>query len=544
MSQPNTAQAQVFLIFEYVLLFALLAFVCGCGAAMPSSTAKQHPLACPVEGGAAWREHRSTHFVMKTPLKEEQANTIVQAMETLRSAMLTAMSLPLNEPTPPLEIVLFETSADFQTAMQSSQIGGIAIPWSQSDLEVAPIIAAHGHLSYGMRSTLLHELTHIVVRHRNGKLSWWLSEGLAELYSTLWVKDVERGIAVVGDSPLDVDFWESDETTIDYREKTPKLWLPNGSAPRLNELLSATAGGIPSKSLDAYYAAAGKLLRVLSNTNQNGLLNDRFPGMLEQIFAGTPGEIAFAQAWSDVPPAVLQAEYERSLNDHDDHGEEFAFRPPPPAKIDVTALEDADVHALWARLLSNAKNGEELAENELARGEYHSPGGKALAYTRATLRLRTNSAKSSSTDIQTLLRNAPENPGYLVLAIVELEQKKQKAPLGKEDEARLEALVRKLGTQAQSATQKSLAGEALFAMGEREDGLILAQRSAGMDPGCWPCAMVLAKLYLSLESIEDASREVQRAAALIPHGISFDPLKKLFEQIEAARAKRAASKPN
>lgn len=504
-------------------------FTFGCAA-------NRAPLTCPHTGGPSWKQIRSSHFVMKTDLEEGRGKQILTAIEILRAALLTAMDAPADDPEIPVEVIVFERHEDFTAVLTQPNLRGIFISYLAGDVEMQPVIVSFGGLTYGTRSNLLHEITHQVVRRHTAHLPWWLDEGLAELYSTLWVKD---GVAMVGDPTLDVDFWEREDSLVDVAYgRAAKVWLPRAQAPDFETLIHANRLTVTASGRqEAYYAAAWKLLHVLRG-HKDSTYEPRFGTMMAALMKGTDGEVAFKQAYEGIPLSRIAVDYREMLLDHGEYPSAVKFEPPANLQLEVLALTDPEVHALWARLLAHSDQPGRPAQGELDRGVAESPGALPLLYARASLHLQTRDGISVKDDVATLLKADGNDPRYLLLAVRQAMavSGSGEPELVAQERAELTTAVDKLLRLAASPAQRSMTAAVLGRIGRRAEGLALSEKSVKSEPSCGFCFIFHAELLLADGRAGEARTAAQKALTLLPDGSTTKQLEALLARIEKALA--------
>ena len=514
---------------------------CGGGRATPEVAGQAPPvLVCPAHGGAPWVELKSKHFVLKTDLPVEHSKIILGAMEVLRSALVAAMMAETDRPMPPVEVVLFERHADFQAINSVPNLGGYATRQLPGDVEPSPIIVAFGKLSYGTRSTLVHELVHQILLQRTANLPWWLDEGLAVYFSTLWIKNAEDGVAVVGDPPLDVDFGAIESPVLEANGRTWKHVIPRKEAPTFEALLVTSPRTVPASKLPTHYAAAGKLMQVLAG-HRNPNYSPRFWNMLARLSDGAPGQEAFTLAYSGVPMSEIAAAYDARLLDHTESPFPLDFLPPNNLTIEERPMRDGEIHALWARLLAARPTSQRSAGTELFSGEHDDPHSLSFRYARASILLQTGESTSVEDDVRALLTSAPEDPAYLLLALLEARRahRTEKDPdLKAAHLQKLQQLADKLSQKARTGAQQSLTAATLGELSQMPRALQLAEKSTLTDPTCASCFDIRAHLALAAGDLDTAEQAALRALRLTDESTSFATFAALLDRITAERRKR------
>ncbi len=382
---------------------------------------------------------------------------------------------------------------------------------------------------------------HQVLHRRTGHVPWWLDEGLAEYFSTLWVQDQEKGVAIVGDPPLDVDFAETDRSVIDPEGRAPKLWIPRKEAPALAALFAASRATVAPEKMPAYYAASWKLMHVLAG-HRNTKYTPRFWNMLSRLSDGATGQEAFEKAYEGVTMPEISAAYEDILLDERASPAPLSFFAPQDPKIEEREMCDGEVHALWARILSGRPTAERSAEGELLAGADDGSTSLPFRYARASILLQTEGSGTVGEDVYSLLRQEPDNPRYLLLTLLEA-RRVLRAEKDAGRKARKLAEVRKLAeklyAKAQTAAQQSLTGAVFGEIGEMQKAVELARRSTKTDPSCGSCYSIRAQIELAGGSLNEAEESAVRAIRLTPDEASVSALRDVLSRVEALRRKDA-----
>ncbi len=121
--------------------------------------------------------YESDHFELITDGPRGRAQQVLGQFERVRSFL--AKLLPLQEPLMKPRVVLFGGEKDFREVSPNQVAAAYYVPMPQRDL-----IAIGPGTSDEMR-VAVHEYLHLLARHADQDLPLWLSEGIAELYSTI-----------------------------------------------------------------------------------------------------------------------------------------------------------------------------------------------------------------------------------------------------------------------------------------------------------------------------------------------------------------------
>lgn len=515
-----------------ILLLSVLAWsLLGCIANRPTLT-------CPRKGGPPWRELTTPHFIIRTDLQGDDAGAIARDLETSRAALGAVLGVP-DGAAMRLQVIVFERERDFSALTGYPGAGGYYVSMVPGDVEHRPAVVFFGGLDYPTRRTLQHELVHQILHSRTSHIPWWLSEGLAETYSTL---RLDGDVAFVGEPPRDVDFWEGEYTVTEAITRVHKVLFPAFRAPPLSALVRADRLSVDaSGDQPIYYAAAWKLVHLLRG-HTDPRRAPRFKAMLGFLVNGTPGEQAFTEAYEQMSLEDLSEEYQKFLLDNRERPEGVKVSLPPVAPPAVRLLSDADVHALWATLIMPGRSTATTPDEEIARGLAEDPGDPALLYARASNRMVRGDWREAHSEAWELLRLDGADARYLYLdlcgAYTALTEEKE--PAAREVRLkRIAGIVDRLLPVAETSWQRVLTALSLMELKRHDEAETLADRAAKADPSCGECFAVSA-LLLARKGREAAAREaLTRAEALIPRGSRMMNVPRLRRDVEKALKEHA-----
>ena len=219
---------------------------------------------------ARWTKLKSAHFEMYTTSSERNARETLRYFEQVRSFFQQGMgNIPGKQL--PVRIVAFNSRKEYEpyrlnnfaTAYYHATPTADEIVLSETGSDAFPVA--------------VHEYVHLVTKHMGMKLPPWLSEGIAELYSTL---------KPMGDRVLVGTLIESR-----HRALLTEKWVPlaiivkaDHNSPYYNE--KDQAGSL--------YNEGWALTHMLVLTNE---YRPGFSKFLEMINAGTPTEEALFKAY-------------------------------------------------------------------------------------------------------------------------------------------------------------------------------------------------------------------------------------------------------
>lgn len=309
-----------------------------------------HRIACPEHGGAPWSALRTEHFLVRTDLGAAEARQWVVRLEQLRAALLEAAWHGAPVPPGRLEVVLFRSveervqfvPAEADAITYSNLAGDQLVVAQAGDASMSANVSYAGyswfvHHKLRPEVALAHELAHTLNDQFLRRQPTWLAEGLAEVLETV-TYDAETRTATLGAPP-----------------SFPVRWFgPGKQTPNVASLLAGRPLRLDTEAGLAYYADSWALVNWL--LNQRGTPFNRYQGRLRE---GEDPE----QAWTaeiGTRGAALDDEvrgYLASLINGT--GTYKTYSVPVPiwsGAVLRTPMPDAEVHALWARVLSLASS--------------------------------------------------------------------------------------------------------------------------------------------------------------------------------------------
>lgn len=506
----------------------------GCAANRPELT-------CPRAGGPAWTEVKSPHFTVKTDLSEAAARRMTEEVEAAREALLAALGAQADDGAAPVELVVFERDGDMDRTTGRPNLGGYFTAQLPSDVELQRVVVTAGGLDEETTLTLQHELTHEIVRRRTARVPWWLSEGLAETFSTVRVDGKEL---VIGEPPPRSDFWEASYNVMDMSFRVPKAFFSLAQAPSLDQILATDGHSFESdSSAPIHYAAAWKLVHVLRG-DTNPSWAPRFATMMADLMKGTDGFDAFAHAYKGVLFSEISAAYQAYLPDHTEHPTTVAYAAPPAPALTARRLSDGEVHGLWARLAT--AGAAQLAAAELEKGFADDPESVELRYVRASIRTLAKDGPTPLEDIRVLRKKAPDDPRYLLLDLVStMTSRLGRAEISDDQRAEILALGARLREIGTSPAQRAMSLQAFVTTANYEEAISLGAKTVRADPSCGLCFTGYASALLEAGRPSEALEAARNALALLPERATGSHLRTIREIIARSEAeqKRAAPAP-
>ncbi|HYG69798.1 MAG TPA: hypothetical protein VD838_19135, partial [Anaeromyxobacteraceae bacterium] len=155
-------------------------------SACATTRTRPEPFRCPAQGGAAWREVTTEHFVLQTDLLSDEAHRLARELETMRAAVLLALFRAPPALPGRVRVVAFGSRADYATFAPPKTLGIFSLSDLSEPLVLVP--APYGSVS---EEVLAHELTHYVTSWTFPRQPRWFGEGIAALAEPLADKGIE-----------------------------------------------------------------------------------------------------------------------------------------------------------------------------------------------------------------------------------------------------------------------------------------------------------------------------------------------------------------
>lgn len=143
----------------------------------------------------AWQLARSKHFEVYAQSSGERAAAVLQHFEQLRAFFL-AQSGWKSPGTPPVRVIVFASPDQYRPYRLRANSDAYYVGF----LDQNYIVMGAGPRDFSIAA---HEYAHLILRASNLQFPPWLTEGLAELYSTLRMDD--RGAELGGPLPARLD---------------------------------------------------------------------------------------------------------------------------------------------------------------------------------------------------------------------------------------------------------------------------------------------------------------------------------------------------
>lgn len=251
---------------------------------VPASLARIHP--------EAWHEYKSENFTVLTDLKPREAANRIRSLELFRAVVLKVMTAQPPSEVVPSQVFIFAHAGDFRQIIPGKPIAG----FFRYGLRTNTMAEQADTPGFEQNTALYHEYVHYLLRGSRANYPHWYDEGLADMLSTIYVKD---GRVIIGgefkgriegliQSPVYVPFKQV-VTRDDVWNWNPYLasYFYSMSWAAVNYLYAGHLTGMPDRGKD--------VATYLVKLNQ-----------------GVPGEKAFEDAFG-ITPMHMEGEINRFL---------------------------------------------------------------------------------------------------------------------------------------------------------------------------------------------------------------------------------------
>jgi hypothetical protein len=504
--------------FSHLILGAALAMttISSCGGAI----AKGPPM--PVAPTTTWRELTTTRFDLLTNLDEGDARHALQQLTQTYDLVRDIMFPDAAEAPRPLMVVIFRSETEYRGFAPR---GADAFVQRQLafDPDPTPIFVFSGELDAPKRTLVAHEISHVLTHLRYRSVPVWINEGLAEYVSTI---EAIGESAYLGRTPPNMQAWTN--RVFPTFEQLRALTT--------SEFYAKVNGGELSRgegeTLSSHYVAAWCGVHMLMNGSPE--LRKRFDSYLQHVATGD-GEHAWQLAFSDVPTATLQSEFESHL------ARQFGFvwrTSYEPKKTEIVAtthiLSPADVLLLEGRLLSYGKKRAPGFFEEAARLAPMS------ASPHVALALSASTPEEKLRELELAHTIEPTNAAATILLAEHLATVRRAAASGVATEPRERELWDAAVREAKRPWELNVVAWQKINDRSIAAAFVLAKKAVVADPLCFECWDTLAVVYAEKSQFTLAYDAEMRAIQVLPEGVKANVLEERLRKFDEKR-KNASS---
>lgn len=519
-----------------LLFLACLCIACGGG---------EPPLHPSELGAPAWAELTSTHFVVRTDLAAGKALELVNAFEHIHSAM-EDIAFPYEvKPRGRTHVLVFRDEDEYEQFAPKGTRGFYR--YLQDDPTVQSMIVLYGDISAATRSTFQHELAHRFVHFYFPGAPRWLSEGLAQYYSTM---TVEGGKVVLG---RDLPYLRL-RPGLTWDAQADPTWeqivaVPTGVLPAAQRVVESGPVDFSRRAVDvglegedarrvtAFYAGAWALTHVLKNSS--GAYPRMFDAFLLALSAGTEPHLAWSAAFRGVDFAALDRSLGAFYMRRDTTVLRAPYEPPRTARVErARKLAPAEVYLLRAAVRPWTDAQRDRVEADLDAAVKLAPQSPDVHVWRARFFRLAGRHESASNELWQALDVRPGDEQALLELLRVREAQAAREPTATRSE-QVEAAVRELLPRATAAVTLSSLASYLARRDRVDEALPLAARAVEADFNCVECYETFAFVLHAKGRLAEAYRMQSVAVGLLPDGISSAGM---LERLEQYRADAVAGK--
>ncbi len=249
-----------------------------------------------IESGGNWVETRTAHFNIYSQSSTPEVNSLAVRLEQFREAygQLAGAQAVASAPVIVLAFPDFDSMQPYLPLYDGkpANMAGFFIRRPDENL----IVLSLDEQGSGSLPVIYHEYAHLLFRRNDAFWPPWLSEGMAEIYSTFEASG--RGVSIAKPIGHHIEV------------------LTNGELMPLDELLNVThdAPQYNERDLQGMFYAESWLLAHFLMNGDNPALKSRFGLYTRLLIAGEGSEQAFTNALG-MPLKGIEAELKRYLKD-------------------------------------------------------------------------------------------------------------------------------------------------------------------------------------------------------------------------------------
>jgi hypothetical protein len=305
---------------------------------------------------AQWVRVESPHFVVFGEIGEKRTRDYAGEFERFREALGRVMPGAAARPAVPTVVFIFKDARSFAPHRplfngKPVEVSGYFAGGPSLDVIMMPATSREQALR-----TIYHEYSHLVTANAARGLPVWLSEGLAEYYSTFEVRDDGRRALLGGIIPSHLSRLNSERTL-----SLGELVSVGHDSPLYNE----------GARRSMFYAQSWALVHMLLNGEPNR--RPQFDNYVRLTHAGRSPAEAWTEAFGDEKDARIEEHLRRYVRQAQVTGYLFTFdQPINPAAFTVSTPAPADVEGALADLRAHVSPESRVADEPLPPSPYGS----------------------------------------------------------------------------------------------------------------------------------------------------------------------------
>lgn len=326
---------------------------------------------------AKWHYVRSPNFELYTDGAKGNAKDVLNYLEQVRD-LFSRINRSEFEPERPVRLVAFNSESAFKK-LQDRGESAYAFYFMTRERNYMVFQELDADQMY---ETAVHEYIHLRVREMGLPLPVWLSEGMAEFYSTVrpqgstvrmgYMPSIARSVGV--DGPLkieeimevtrgDAKFWKNRQKSLSLYARswalTSLLILHEDYRDKFSDLVLALVAG--EKAADVFPDVFGKTLKDVDRDLRQFMGGPTIPIMIFDTKWDREKQQLEKREVGDVESGLLMADLLRRMGKRERAEKEYA-------KVLKSAPENPDAHAGLARLEFDEEQRGKLFEKSAALG--------------------------------------------------------------------------------------------------------------------------------------------------------------------------------
>jgi hypothetical protein len=497
----------------------------------------------PVEIKDAWVEVKTDNFTLVSDLEAQEAAQVVANLQETYGLLGNTVFGERSVPSFSTSAVIFREPSALRQFV-GDDVGGQYRPWLPNDLEPSPTVLAWGPLSPFARLLFAHELSHRFNHEALGATPPWLSEGLAEYYSTIRAGDADAdGVSkpvlgeidprymCVPDGLGDLSCYQDDRIS---SATLPSAWdlvhMDWADFYRDSEDERQVLAWEAKRARRGHYGMAFLLVHLLMHSDHD--YASRFRYAMSLAPDRGKGE-KLAQAVKSVPESVLNRDLKAYLSKQIPWRQHHPATPHVPQDLQWRWLTEVEVLVWWARLDSFKGANDDRAWAHLSRASELAPENGDVAFWMGRHAAVRGDTVAAEKGLRRSLEISTGKPEYLYGLLDVLWGNREGAAW--DEAARSEAVgkvITALVPSARTASQLNAVAVHQLLSGDTEHALSNSARACKADPGCWGCFHNRAAVLFAVGHAADAARTEGEALGRLPEAAPYA----LARRLEQARA--------
>ena len=458
-------------------------------------------LAANAEAAETWTYASSDHFEVYTTGSAGTARDALNYFERIHAFFTDEFRVALKAPTR-TRLIIFSNSKQFAPYRPNEVATAFYLSGADRDYIVME------HFDEQSNPVVVHEYTHLVIRHSGIRLPVWLNEGVAEFFSTV---TPEGGRMTYGKVPVSRLLYLRGSGILDL----PRLFAVGHESAEYN---TPTHAGV-------FYSESWALTHMLRNDERYRLAWRTF---FEGMAKGMTAADALMQAYKKTPEAVGRdlvnyISQDRYLYRRTD------YKLPPDTKYETRAADAFEAGLVTANLLASSPKGQEAARAAFTRLEEEKPNDVALLESRAYFEMRHGKRAAALSYFARAVEQGSRNTKMMV-------------DYARADPSRAAALIpQALAIAPDDVDVRIEHARILLREGKGADAIRAFEGITGMDrQQSFEFGQILTNAYLLLDRPSEAREALKLVTAYAEEGPQAMFAAVLARQVEDYASQRAA----